>query len=71
MAANGSEKAFCVLTFQECQSDTIVHKGCTYRATVRYVTKTWNVVLLNKKYINPFNVSLTVHHAMILGNCPT
>ena len=25
------------------------HKGCTYRALVRYVTKTWNVVLLNKK----------------------
>jgi len=27
------------------------HKGCTYRATVRHVTKTWSVVLLNKKYI--------------------
>ena len=27
------------------------HKGCTYRAPVRYVTKTWSVVLLNKKYI--------------------
>ena len=25
------------------------HKGCTYRAPVRYVTKTWSVVLLNKK----------------------
>jgi len=25
------------------------HKGCTYRAPIRYVTKTWNVVLLNKK----------------------
>jgi hypothetical protein len=24
-------------------------KGCTYRAPIRYVTKTWNVVLLNKK----------------------
>jgi len=26
------------------------HKGCIYRAPVRYVTKTWSVVLLNKKY---------------------
>ena len=25
------------------------HKGCTYRAPVRYVTNTWSVVLLNKK----------------------
>jgi len=25
-------------------------KGCTYRAPIRYVTKTWSVVLLNKKY---------------------
>ena len=25
------------------------YKGCTYRAPVRYVTKTWSVVLLNKK----------------------
>jgi len=25
------------------------HKGCTYRAPVRYVTKTWSVILLNKK----------------------
>jgi len=25
------------------------HKGCTYRTPVRYVTKTWSVVLLNKK----------------------
>ena len=24
-----------------------------------------------RKYINKFNVLLTVHHAMILGNCPT
>jgi len=24
-------------------------KGCTYRAPVRYVAKTWSVVLLNKK----------------------
>ena len=24
------------------------HKGCTYRAPVRYVTKTWSVVLLSK-----------------------
>ena len=27
------------------------HKGLTYRAPVSYVTKTWSVVLLNKKYI--------------------
>jgi len=27
------------------------YKGCTYRAPVRYVTKTWSVVLLNKKDI--------------------
>ena len=26
MAANGSEKAFCVLTFQECRSVTIVQR---------------------------------------------
>ena len=26
MAANGSEKAFCVLTFHECQSVTIVQR---------------------------------------------
>ena len=26
-----------------------ITKGCTYRAPVRYVTKTWSVVLLNKK----------------------
>ena len=25
------------------------HKVCTYRAPIRYVTKTWSVVLLNKK----------------------
>ena len=25
------------------------HKGCTYRAPVRYVTKTFSVILLNKK----------------------
>ena len=25
------------------------YKGCTYRAPVRYVTKTWSVVLLDKK----------------------
>ena len=25
------------------------HKGCIYKAPVRYVTKTWSVVLLNKK----------------------
>jgi len=31
-----------VLMFVESQ-------GCTYRAPVRYVTKTWSVVLLNKK----------------------
>ena len=49
MAANGREKAFCVLTFHECRSVTIVHKGFTYRAPLRYVTKTWSVVLLNKK----------------------
>jgi len=24
-------------------------KGCTFRTPVRYVTKTWSVVLLNKK----------------------
>ena len=27
------------------------HKWCTYRAPVRYVTKTWSVALLNKKSI--------------------
>jgi hypothetical protein len=28
-----------------------ITKGCTYRAPARYVTKSWSVVLLNKKYI--------------------
>ena len=28
-----------------------ITKGCTYRAPVRYVTRTWSVVLLNKKNI--------------------
>jgi len=28
-----------------------ITKGCRYRAPVRYVTKTWSVVLLNKKDI--------------------
>jgi hypothetical protein len=43
---------FCVLTFHECRSVTIVQRQFrTYRAPVRYVTKTWSVVLLNKKYI--------------------
>jgi hypothetical protein len=50
MEANGSEKAFCVLTFHECRSVTIVQRQFRiYRAPVRYVTKTWSVVLLNKK----------------------
>jgi hypothetical protein len=53
MAANGSEKAFCVFTFHECRSVTIVQRqGCSYRAPVTYVTKTWSVVLLNKKKIH-------------------
>jgi len=30
-------------------SDLEFREGCTYRAPVRYVTKTWSVVLLNKK----------------------
>jgi hypothetical protein len=52
MEANGSEKAFCVLTFHECRSVTIVQRQFrTYRASVRYVTKTWSAVLLNKKYM--------------------
>jgi hypothetical protein len=50
MEANGSEKAFCVLTFHECRSVTIVQRQFrTCRAPVSYVTKTWSVVLLNKK----------------------
>jgi hypothetical protein len=50
MEANGSEKAFCMLTFHECRSVTIVQRQFrTYRAPVRCVTKTWSVVLLNKK----------------------
>jgi hypothetical protein len=49
MEANGSEKAFCVLTFHERRSVTIVQRQLrTYRAPVRYVTKTWSVVLLNE-----------------------
>jgi hypothetical protein len=47
---NGSEKAFCVLTFHERRSLTIVQwQFRTFRAPVRYVTKTASVVLLNKK----------------------
>jgi hypothetical protein len=50
MEANGSDKAFCVLIFHECRSVTIVRRQFrTYRAPVRYVTKTRSVVLLNKK----------------------
>jgi hypothetical protein len=50
MKSNGSEKAFCMLTFHECQSVTIVQRQFrTYRAPVSYVTITWSVVLLNKK----------------------
>jgi hypothetical protein len=43
-------RRFCVLTFHECRSVTVVQRQFrTYRAPVRYVTKTWGVVLLNKK----------------------
>jgi hypothetical protein len=50
MEANVSEMAFCVLTFHECRSVTIFQrKFRIYRAPVRYVTKTWSFVLLNKK----------------------
>jgi hypothetical protein len=50
MEASGSEKAFCMLTFHECRSVTIVQRQFrTYGAPVRYVTKTWSVVLLYKK----------------------
>ena len=31
------------------------HKGCTYRAPVRYVTKTWSVVILNKNTHTPIS----------------
>jgi len=51
MAAKGSEKAFFVLTFHYRVDVCRITKLCTYRAPVRYVTKTWSVVLLNKKYI--------------------
>ena len=49
MAANGSEKAFCVERTRLSCWCLYNHKGYTYRAPVRYVTKTWSVVLLNKK----------------------
>jgi hypothetical protein len=50
MEANSSERAFCVLTFHECWSVTIVQRQFrTYRACVRYVTKTGGLFLLNKK----------------------
>ena len=48
MAAEGSEKAFFVLTFHY-RVDVCRITECTYRAPVRHVTKTWSVVLLNKK----------------------
>jgi hypothetical protein len=70
MAANGSEKAFCVertrlscwclWNYKGCTYRASVryclwnYKGCTYRASVRYVTKTWSVVLLRKKYISSY-----------------
>jgi len=36
----------------DCRVDVSrITKGCTYRVPVRYVTKTWSVVPLNKKNI--------------------
>jgi hypothetical protein len=53
MEANGSEKAFCVLTFHECRTVTIVQRQFRiYRAPVRYVTESWSVVLLLNKKIH-------------------
>ena len=49
MTANGREKAFCVERTRLSCWCLQNHKGCTYRAPVRYVTKTWRVILLNKK----------------------
>ena len=34
---------------------SVNHKGCTYRAPIRYVTKTSSVVLLNKKVCTPLS----------------
>jgi len=51
MAAKGSEKAFCVLTFHYCFDVCRITKGAHIEQPVRYVTKTWSVVPLNKKYI--------------------
>jgi len=36
------------------------HKWCTYRAPVRYVTKTWSAVILNKKHVYAY-LKCTVH----------
>ena len=49
MAVNRSEKAFYVERTRLSCLCLQNHKGCTYRAPVRYVTKTWRVVLLNEK----------------------
>jgi len=40
------------------------HKGCTYRAPVWYVTKTWSVFLLNKK-----NTHTPISSALCMIRC--
>ena len=50
------------------------YKGCTYRAPVRYVTKTWSFVLLNKKIHVPLSqvyyVWQVVKTSTIISNNP-
>ena len=40
------------------------HKGCTYRPSIRYVTKAWSVVLLNKK-----NTYTPISSALCMTSC--
>ena len=46
----GRRRSVCLhfMNVGQLQLSSGNHKGCTYRAPVRYVTKTWSVVLLNK-----------------------
>jgi len=46
----------------------LYHKGCTYGAPVRYVTKTWSVDLLNKK---TYTAAAGRSPAEIVGSNPT
>ena len=53
MSAVMVSMAVLIRTFS---SGILAGRGGTYRAPVKYVTKTWSVVLLNKKIRTHFNI---------------